>query len=173
MEETLAGRLLVASPLLGDPNFHRTVVLVLEHGEEGAVGVILNRPSASPIRSVLPDWVSAAVDPTVVFVGGPVEPEIGIALSGAHGADTALTGVWLADLASEPTTAPVRIFSGYAGWDAGQLESELEEGSWMVVDADRGDVFNPDPDGLWSEVLRRQPGRLRLLSSYPPDPSYN
>jgi putative transcriptional regulator len=173
MDASLAGSLLVASPLLADPNFHRTVVLVLEHGEDGAVGVILNRPSGSPIRTVLPDWDSVAADPAVVFVGGPVEPEVGIALSKTGGSETAVSGIWLADLASDPTPGPARIFSGYAGWDSGQLESELGEGSWMVIGAERDDVFASDPDGLWSEVLRRQPGRLRMLSSYPPDPSYN
>lgn len=173
MDETLSGRLLVASPLLNDPNFHRTVVLVLQHGDDGAVGVVLNRPSSSPIRTVLPDWTEAATDPAVVFVGGPVEPEIGIALTTVGGEETALPGVWLADLSSDPTPSPARIFSGYAGWDAGQLESELGEGSWMVVEADPDDIFGSEPEGLWADVLRRQPGRLRMLASYPPDPSYN
>lgn len=176
MSESVAGTLLVASPVLIDPNFFRTVVLVLQHDEEGAVGVILNRPSASQVSDHLAEWAVVACEPPVVFVGGPVEPAVAICLasSGAQGEIPVIEGVWVVDVGEGPgDISTARIFSGYAGWAAGQLEAELAEGSWIVVDAEPADAFVTNPDALWSDVLRRQRGSLRLLASYPPDPSLN
>lgn len=176
MEGVLAGRLLIASPVLEDPNFFRTVVLLLQHDEDGALGVVLNRRSAEPIEDHLPAWAPAAAAPQVVFVGGPVEPAMAIGLTaGETGAEpSALPGVRMLDFAEpDPAGGPVRIFSGYAGWGATQLEAELEEGAWMVVEAEVGDVFTDQPDRLWSTVLKRQPGSLRLLATFPDDLSLN
>lgn len=173
--ESLAGRLLVATPDLLDPNFFRTVVLVLQHDEDGALGLVLNRPSADSIVLHLPDWAAVACQPDVVFVGGPVEPAVGIALAlEGEGAPTPLSGVTMADLSEPPgSTDSVRLFAGYAGWGADQLELELEEGAWVVVDAHPVDAFSTEPDTLWSEVLRRQRGPLAMMATFPVDPSLN
>jgi putative transcriptional regulator len=178
MESSFAGLLLVASPLLSDPNFAQTVVFVLHHDEEGAVGVVLNRPSLEPVSTHLPEWSGRQEEPPLVFMGGPVEPAVAIGVLRAErpGESTSLDGVGLVDLASDPAAnpaGPVRVFSGYSGWGPGQLESEIAEEAWELVPADIGDIFTETPEGLWSRVLRRQGGRLAMLATYPQDPSLN
>jgi len=171
---SLTGCLLVASPTLFDPNFTSSVVLVIHHGDPGAVGVVLNRPTTlSPDR--LPSGWPVS-DP--VHAGGPVEPEIAIALAESdedHGSwERVGPGMWLADLEGPPTPVRrLRIFSGYAGWGPGQLEDEISRGDWIVADATPEDVFTADTSGLWRLVLRRQPDPIRLLAGYPSDPSLN
>ena len=170
--ESLRGQLLVASPTLGDPNFSRTVVLLLEHNDEGAVGVVLNRPSELLVGGALPAWDTFAARPSVVFVGGPVAEGTAICLGRSRGTDE----VDVLDLERDPDDlAPdqVRLFAGYAGWVPGQLEAEIAEDAWFVVDAEPDDVLSDDPDGLWARVLRRQPDPLRLFALYPPSPSVN
>ncbi|HUQ23335.1 MAG TPA: YqgE/AlgH family protein [Gaiellaceae bacterium] len=175
MSETLRGRLLVAAPILHDPNFHRTVVLVAEHGEEGAMGLVLNRPTDTPVADALPELVPlAGKDP--VYVGGPVALESVLAiaeLDDPEDASELLFGT--VGFVQEPDVpvARGRVYVGYAGWSAGQLEEELEGESWFVVPAEADDVFSDDPDGLWSAVLRRQGGSYALLALMPPDPSLN
>ncbi len=172
--DSLAGALLVASPHLLDPNFFRTVVLILEHNEEGAVGVIINQPSTSGLDDELPDWAPLLAEPGVVFVGGPVQPEAAVGL--AEGVDgSAVPGVGLVDLSAPPgeLSAPVRIYAGYAGWGPGQLEAELVEGGWVVARAEADDVFVVEPQDLWRAVLKRQPGVTALLASFPIDPRLN
>jgi putative transcriptional regulator len=161
-----------------DPNFFKTVVFVLQHDSEGAVGVVLNRPSEELVESHLPEWARRLEDPPLVFVGGPVDPAvaIGVVRSDRSAEPTALGGVGMVDLAGDPAAGPpgpVRVFSGYAGWGAGQLEAELEEGAWLVVRAEPDDIFTRDPALLWSMVLRRQGGRIAMLATYPLDPSMN
>lgn len=189
MTVPLVGRLLVATPLIGDPNFERTVVLVLEHSDDGTLGLVLNRPSETSLMGPLPEWDRLAAHPAVVFVGGPVERERAIALAAAAGAtqtdgtlDEAFTSVLgplgTLDLHSDPdlvggAVEQVRIFSGYAGWGAGQLDDELDAGAWWVVDAEPDDALSPDPAGLWRRVLARQPGDLKRFARYPDDPSMN
>lgn len=172
--DTLAGRLLVAGPHLLDPNFYRTVVLILEHDDAGAVGVVLNRPGTSGPGDELPDWVALLAEPAVVFIGGPVEPQAAVGLAGGHD-DAVLPGVGIVDLSAAPgeLEGPVRVYAGYAGWAPGQLELELAADGWIVATALPGDVFAAEPDGLWSAVLRRQPGRTKLLASLPVDPRLN
>jgi putative transcriptional regulator len=175
---SLAGSLLIAGPTLLDPNFVRTVVLLLEHGPQGAVGVVLNRPTEEPVADHLPAWAGHVTDPPVVFVGGPVmnEVAVGVAERGP-GEDEEWAPVvgeaGTVDLGGEPDLVDdlgrVRVFSGYAGWDEGQLDLELALGSWFVVPADLSDVFTGSPEGLWREVLARQPGRLALFASFPND----
>jgi len=173
-----AGKLLVASPLLVDPNFFKTVVFVLQHDSDGAVGVVLNRPSEELVEHHLPEWVRRIEDPPLVFIGGPVEPAVAIGMvrSDRPLEPTALTGVGMVDLGSDPAAGspgPVRVFSGYAGWGAGQIEAELEEGAWLVVAAEPDDIFSGDPGLLWSTVLRRQGGRVAMLATFPSDLSLN
>ncbi len=185
VDEPLRGKLLVATPELEDPNFFRTVVLVLEHTDDGALGVVLNRPSTAALVEPLPAWAPLAVDPAVVFVGGPVQPDaaIGLGRRADDGAEpsgfAALFGdLGTVDLEREPLhVAPsvdrVRVFAGYAGWGPGQLEGELAVNGWFVVDADAMDPWSDDPAGMWREVLRRQPGELRVFADFPFDPATN
>jgi len=185
-----AGRLLVATPLLVDPNFQRSVVLIVEHEvAEGTLGVILNRPTEIPVGRVLDQWTDLATDPSVVFRGGPVQPDSALALALIPGTGEplgwraldgapALARLGLLDLDTpprllEPVIRQLRVYAGYAGWSPGQLQSEIDEGAWAVVTAEPGDVFAASPDGLWRHVLRRQDGDLAFLSTYPEDPGLN
>ena len=180
----LKGRLLVANPSLPDPNFDRTVVLMLEHGPDAALGLVLNRPSETTVAEVVPGWASLATEPPLVFVGGPVGQDTAIGLGRvAPGGDpqgwTRVGGpIGVLDLSAEEGwagqgIAGVRIFAGYAGWGGGQLESELGAGGWFVVDASPDDAMTDDPARLWAAVLRRQPNHLRLFATYPRRPSLN
>ncbi len=177
----LAGRLLVASPRLIDPNFARTVVALLNHDEKGAMGLVINRPSDMPVADHLPEWVvERLVSPPVVFYGGPVEQAAAIGLRESYqagGAVTPIRGVSMMNLSEEEeaarTQGRVRVFAGYAGWGPGQLEEELEEESWIILPAFAGDVFSSAPACLWAEVLGRQGGRIALLASMPLDPQLN
>lgn len=179
------GRLLIANPLLPDPNFDRTVVLLIAHGEEGAFGLVLNRPSEMEVAAPLPEWEHLAATPAVVFVGGPVQHNGVICLArttpdglGAP-AWRSLTGqLGTIDLDIDPGglsegVEEVRVFAGYSGWSPGQLEGELEAGAWWVVDADASDPFSDHPDELWKRVLRRQKGSLRFVAYFPDDPMQN
>jgi putative transcriptional regulator len=184
-----SGRLLVATPLLTEDTFSRTVVQLLQHDEaDGALGVIVNRPSHTPLSEVLPGWALLAPDPVTVFVGGPVQPSAAICLgrlsptapppSEDEPTYVAVPGApWLGtvDLDAEAAdpVEEVRVFAGYAGWSAGQLEEEVDEGAWWVCDALPGDCFTPTPGHLWRDVLRRQGMPLALVASYPADPSMN
>lgn len=171
----MAGSLLVATPILVDPNFFRTVVLLLQHDEEGCVGVVLNRPTDEPVANHLPDWVGRVPKPQTVYYGGPVEPAVAIGLSlAAKGMPTGVPGLSLIDLSEPPDDAnhPVRVYSGYSGWGSEQLESEIATGSWYVVQASPDDPFDDDAD-QWRRVLRRQPGLVSVVSTFPEDPSQN
>ncbi|MBN1174745.1 MAG: YqgE/AlgH family protein [Micromonosporaceae bacterium] len=183
--ESLAGRLLVATPALRDPNFERTVVLVVAHEEGGALGVVLNRATEVPVAEVLGGWGSLAGDPPVVFEGGPVTPEAAICLARARPGVTGLAGftqisgaIGTVDLSKSPETLrsgviAVRVFAGYAGWSPGQLEDEVATRSWFVFDALPGDAFASRPDDLWPMVLRRQGGLLAAVAHFPSDPNLN
>ena len=175
VNESHSGKLLVATPQLMDPNFHRTVILLIQHDEEGTVGVVLNRETVEAVADHLPSWKGKATGPGLIHYGGPVEPEVAIALSLAgEGMSTGLAGLSMVDLASDPAPdAPsVRIYSGYAGWGAGQLEAELATGSWYVVQASPEDPFDT-PGDQWQKVLKRQPGFLSFVSSFPDDVGLN
>jgi putative transcriptional regulator len=184
VDEWLTGRLVVATPALEDPNFERAVVLVLDHDEDGALGIVLNRASGVPVREAVSPWVELAASPPVVFGGGPVEPTAIVALGHAtpgvapDGSTPILDRVRLVDLDTDPVLAAadlqhVRVFAGYAGWAPGQLESEILQGAWFTVDATPADVFTDDPDDLWHTVLRRQPDELALFATFPSDPTMN
>lgn len=182
-------KLLVASPRLVDPNFERSVVLLLEDSSDGAVGLVLNRPLPAEVAEILEPWGGQAelAPPARVFQGGPVAPDTVIALGRCRdglpaGSAPAALGrqvmgpVTLVDLTADPDPAVlegVRIFAGYAGWSSGQLRQELEEGAWFPVVAEPDDVLGTEPERLWHDVLRRQRGQLALLASYPVDLSRN
>ncbi|WP_122816733.1 YqgE/AlgH family protein [Nocardioides pantholopis] len=183
--EPAAGMLLVASPALLDPNFADAVVLVLDADSDGAVGVVLNRPSPVPVAEVLAGWGEVVAEPEVLFQGGPVGPEGALAVGllkagieppvGFRPVHAAL-GVLDLDTPVELVAGGLdglRIFAGYAGWGAGQVEAEIEEGSWYVVPGTAADVFRADPTDLWREVLRRQPGELAWHATRPVDPDLN
>ena len=175
-ETSLKGSLLVAAPTLLDPNFRRTVVLVAEHGDDGAMGVVLNRPSETPVAQAVPELTALAGDEEPVFVGGPVAIDSLLALAEVEEPEDASELVMGAiGFVQDPevTVLRGRVFVGYAGWSAGQIEAELDEEAWIVVPAQPDDVFSDEPDELWSCVLRRQGGPLALLATMPPDPSLN
>ncbi|MBA2444656.1 MAG: YqgE/AlgH family protein [Nocardioidaceae bacterium] len=179
-----AGQLLVATPELLHPEFNRTVVLLLDHDEDGAIGVVLNRPMELPLRAVLPDWAESVAAPHLLFSGGPVSRESALAVGLSLGDGPAdsfrrLTGDFgLIDLDAEPGSVlqdliGLRVFSGYAGWGHEQLTAEIEEGSWYIVNAVPTDLLTSHPEELWRSILRRQPGELANLSTMPDDPTLN
>lgn len=178
-----AGRMLVASPTLLDPNFERAVVLMLEHSDEGALGVVLNRPSELPVGDVMAAWATLVTPPSMVFEGGPVSTDSALGLVRTRERDVLGIrrlehDVCLVDLDTPAelvggSLTAMRLFAGYSGWAAGQLEAELDEDAWFVVDALPDDAFSADPQSLWRRVLRRQPHPLSLVASFPKDPALN
>jgi putative transcriptional regulator len=183
--ESLVGHLLVAAPVLRDPNFERTVVLLVAHEDGGALGVVLNRATEVPVGEVLGGWGELASDPSVVFEGGPVQPEAAICLArvrssvGEMKAFSRIEGtIGTIDLTCDPDTmrgelVELRVFAGYAGWSPGQLEEEIATGSWLTFKALPSDPFTERPDDLWGMVLRRQGGMQAAVALYPPDPTLN
>ena len=177
------GRLLVAMPVLDDPAFARSVVLIIDHDEDGALGVVLNRASEVPVTEATDALIDLIPAPGVLFGGGPVEPDALVAIGRAHDdavrTDTTFVeGLRLVDLDQDPVIAgveltQVRLFAGYAGWAPGQLEHEVWHGAWVVIDSEPSDVFTDRPETLWRDVLARQQGRLRMLADFPSDAALN
>jgi len=193
---SLRGTLLVATPDLEDPSFYRTVVLVLEHHVEGALGVVLNRPTGSPVDTVLPAWAPLAAEPGVVFFGGPVQPESAIGLArrthplserpipeepvgfAALYDDFGTSDLGTVDLERDPSeivpaVRSARVFAGHAGWGPGQLDGEVAASGWFVVERDEHDLWIAEPEKLWRGVLKRQPGRVSVFAGFPADPALN
>lgn len=174
MEPTLTGKLLIASPSMSD-YFRRTVVLVVEHNSEGAFGLVLNRPSESTVGEAIPELAEAIGADHVLHIGGPVQPDAVTAI-GDHPDPSEATklvmgGVGMVDLDAEPDLDRVRVFAGYAGWSAGQLDAEIEAEAWIVEPALPGDPFS-DGD-LWAEALERKGDEFVLLARMPSDPTLN
>ena len=186
------GSLLVAVPLLDDPNFHRTVVYVLQHSEEGALGLVINRPTEEDRVPGLDAWMDELSHPQVVFDGGPVQANTLIAVGSMTASTTDSVdpdvpadgfarldhGLGTVDLSLLPGEIAeglqgLRVFRGYSGWGPGQLEDEMSEGSWLAIAADASDLFTPNPLGLWRNVLRRSGGREALLADAPDDLTWN
>ena len=168
VRSTLVGQLLVATPLIGDGTFERTVILLLAHGPDGAFGLVINRPTGTPAAELVPGWGERATAPGVLFMGGPVGTD---AVIGLHPGGTVDLNT-----APEDTTGAadgVRLFVGSAGWGPGQIEAEIGELAWWVVDGEPGDAFSSDPSNLWSTVLRRQPSPTSWFAVYPPDLTVN
>jgi putative transcriptional regulator len=180
--DSLKGQLLLASPSLFDPNFRRTVVLVTEHNDEGAAGLVLNRRSETSVADALPDLTPLVEDAEVVYVGGPVQQEAVLCLAEFDDPDDAamlvidhvgfIPGDGDFDLLAGGTRR-ARVFAGYAGWGPGQLEAELEESSWIVADAERIDLFADPEADLWGSILRAKGGVYRMIALMPNDPSAN
>ena len=177
------GRLLVASPSLSDPNFRRAVVLLLEHSDEGALGLVLNRPTPLVAREALPGTLAESMpDDERVYQGGPVQPEAVIVLADftdtTLAASVAFDRVGIVDPDADASrlggaVRAIRAYGGYAGWGEGQLEQEIAEEAWIDASPASEDVFGDDPDGLWSRVLERKGGAWRLIARMPENPSVN
>jgi putative transcriptional regulator len=180
--ESARGQLLIAGPSLLDPNFWRTVVLIIEHTDEGALGLVLNRPSETTVGESVPQ-LDELIEPTDrLFIGGPVQPSSVIVLGEFEDpSDAALiafddVGVLGTESAPDELVAGMRsgrAFVGHAGWGPGQLDGELERGDWILEAATLSDAFCADPGSLWSEVLTRKGGSYALIARMPPDPSMN
>lgn len=181
--DALSGRLLVATPAIESGPFLRSVVYVLDHDTDGTLGVIVNRPLPSDVEDVLPGWAGLVDAPVCLFDGGPVGSDSALAVGIVTGTTPPpgwrrMVGqVGLVDL-DGPVPAGgeiggLRVFAGYAGWGPEQLEGELADGAWLVVDARDADVVSPRPESLWRDVLRRQEGDVRFWATFPDDPSSN
>jgi putative transcriptional regulator len=171
----LKGQLLIAAPSLFD-YFRRTVVLVIEHTPDGAMGVVLNRESETRVADAVPQLAELAGDGDVVRIGGPVAPQSVVALGEFEDIEEAGTAVTsrlgtLDPDAGNGSLRRLRVYAGYAGWSAGQLEDELEQEAWVVAPAEEEDPFSEDD--IWSRALERRGGAYRLLATMPPDPSQN
>ncbi|AUM19099.1 YqgE/AlgH family protein [Rhodococcus ruber] len=175
------GTLLVSATDLVEPTFRRTVVYIVEHGDVGSLGVVLNRTSDTAVQAVLPQWTELSAAPKALYVGGPVRRDsalclgtlrVGVSVDGVPGVRRIDGRVVMIDLDSDPAViAPlvegIRIFAGYAGWSAGQLDGELGNDDWMVISALPQDILGPPRVDLWARVLRRQPLPLALLATHP------
>jgi putative transcriptional regulator len=178
--ESLQSQLLISSPTLVDPNFRRTVVLLTSHDENGAMGLVLTRPSSVLVVDVVPELAGLPGLDDVVYSGGPVQPEVFVALAQFDDVEDAagpvVGNVGFVAAGTVPDDLAVqrmRIFAGYAGWSAGQIEAELEESSWILARAEPDDAFATDPDELWRTVLNRKGGGYALIAAMPFDPSLN
>ncbi len=180
--DSLRGQLLIAGATLPDPNFARTVVLICEHSEEGALGLVLNRAGELLVGDAAPELAELLDGDTVIDEGGPVQPEALLVLAefddASHAALPVIGTVGLMgdgsdidDLAA--VTRRARVFAGYAGWGPGQLDAELEGDDWIVAPFDADDAFTDEPERLWARVLGRKGGEYALLATMPPDPSLN
>jgi putative transcriptional regulator len=179
--ESLKGHLLLSAASLWDPNFRKTIVLIGHHDEEGAVGVVLNRSTEVSVAEAVPPLADLVPPDAPLFIGGPVQPQAAVVLAEfedpSHAQIIALDSIGFLPEEVDPDEIGgirrARIFSGYSGWGAGQLEAELAEGSWIVEPALPDDVFAEDPEHLWDRVLRRKGGEFAILRTMPIDPSQN
>lgn len=179
--ESLRGSLLIAGGQLLDPNFRRSVVLMAEHGDEGALGVILNRPAGVPVAEVAAPLAGFVEPATTIYLGGPVQRDAVLILADYNDPAVPERPILGSVAFAEPDPNPLilaeirraRVFSGYAGWGPGQLEAELEESAWIIEPARTEDVFTLEPERLWASVLRRKGGDYRLLSLMPYDVATN
>jgi putative transcriptional regulator len=181
MEDSLRGKLLIASPALVDPNFARTVVLITEHNDEGAMGVVLNRPSETAVEDVASELSELVVDEPV-FIGGPVQPQALVVLAEFNDPEAAAwivaadVGFVSAESEYDDLARAIRrgrVYAGYSGWGAEQLEGELAEDAWIVEAPMPAELFPDDPLTLWKDVLARKGGQFALIARMPDDPSLN
>lgn len=176
----------MATPPLDDPNFDRSVVFMIEHGEDGAIGVVINRPLTDRLEEPLDRWQEYLSEPALLHDGGPVDHTALIGLArgrrtSSDSIDNAMPigdDIWSIDLAADPVIVmthfdSLRVFRGYAGWSPGQLDTEIRAGAWIVIGGSDEDVFSDDPVGLWRRALARQGGRLAWLAEAPEDLDLN
>jgi putative transcriptional regulator len=182
--QSLVGSLLLASSVITDPNFRKTVVLVADHGEEGAFGLVLNRPAPLPVEEAAPALAPLVGSGASLYLGGPVQPQTAIVLAELDRIDLAskvvLGSIGVLAVDSEVQAVELsdavrrgRVFAGYAGWGPGQLEGELAQSAWIVEPALPNDVFCEEPEDLWAAILRRKGSNFDLLALMPWDPSTN
>lgn len=175
VDDSFSGKLLIAAPSLHD-FFRRTVVLMVEHNEQGAFGVVLNRPSETSVAEVVPSLASYAEDDEVVWIGGPVGADTAVALGRFDDPDAA-AGIVVGDLGVIDPDEPgeelreLRVYAGHAGWGPGQLEGEIEQDAWIIEPASPEDPFRAGD--LWSYLLGRRGGEYAFLARMPEDPSMN
>ncbi len=180
------GRLLVATPPMNDPNFERSVILMLNHNDEGAFGLVISRPTelaSFGADVVLDDWVVHTSSPSVFFEGGPVQQNSIIGLARfANGIERSWTssvgdGLHTIDLNSDATNgaecSALRLFIGYSGWGPQQLDEEISEQHWFVLDAQPADAFGDAPETMWRRVLEREPAHREWVRNFPDDPNLN
>ena len=178
MPETFAGQFLVATPLIADPPFARTVLLLLEHDESGAIALILNNATDLLAEDHVEGIEEHLTEPPRVFLGGPVSSETAVSLGRGRGFEflrpSALPGIGIVDV-DRPLQGidDLRIFAGYAGWDADQLDAEIREGAWWVLFPDLDEIFTAHPSGMWERTVERGPGTVPLYATFPSDPSAN
>lgn len=182
IDESLRGKLLVASPGLVDPNFSRSVVFITEHNDEGAMGIVLNRPAEASVGEVVPELAGVADADSPVFIGGPVQPQALVVLAEFSDPDAA-AWIVVADVGFVSADTDIgeleraarrgRVYAGYSGWGAGQLEAELEADSWIVEPPLPAELFPDDPETLWQDVLARKGGQYSLIARMPENPSLN
>ena len=183
-DKSLAGHFLVASRYLRDPNFAQSVVLVIHHNDEGAMGVVINRPADKTVRDV---WEMIQYDPCDredhIFIGGPVPgPLVAVHTLEPFSEREVLPGVYVAthrdalDLIVRKKNVPLRLYTGHAGWGSGQLEGELDAGGWLTTPATKEEIF-ADHESVWKAVTQRI--GLEIMAPdideklVPPDPSLN
>ena len=179
--DSLRGQLLVAGSGLWDPNFRRTVVLIGHHDDEGAVGVVLNHPLEATVEEAAPPLSPLVPPGESLFRGGPVQPQAAVVLADFEDPERAgvlaLESIGFlpeeSDIGSTGGLRRARVFAGYAGWSAGQLEAEMSEDSWHATPALPADVFTQDPEGLWAAAVGRLGPDFRLLATMPVDPTLN
>ena len=175
VHESLRGQLLIAAPQLTD-YFRRTVVLVIEHTEEGAMGIVLNRRTEAEVMEVVPSLAELTDKDDVVHDGGPVEPDSVLALGDfvdpeEAGKQVAGSLGLLDPDRPEPALRRLRVFAGYAGWSPGQLDAEMEQDAWIVTPARPEDAFAPDD--VWRDVVQRKGGNFALMATMSLDPRLN
>lgn len=182
--KSTVGELLIATPAIGDGNFEQSVIFMLHHDGDGALGVIINEPSELAVAELLPRWADLSGEPAVIFDGGPVQKDgfIGVGRRIGEPGEGALvvpnSDVTTVDLDSDPALArarvdKLRLFRGYSGWAPHQLDSELAAGAWFTVETEPDDMWSADPSALYEQVLLRQQGDLRWFANAPLDPTQN
>ena len=176
----LTGHLLLSNASLFDPNFRRTVVLIGHHDEDGAVGVVLNRPLGVPVDEAVPPLGDLVAPGEDLFEGGPVQPDGAVVV--ALFSDPTKAGLLafgsVGFLPEEPDDdhdgiVRARVFAGYSGWAAGQLEEEIGEDAWLLTPATEADVFTGEPDRLWQRVIGRLGPAYAVMRTMPTDPDMN
>ena len=194
LPDSLEGHFLISEADLVDPNFHRTVVLIIHHNDEGAFGLVINRRTEVTLRDVLPDLGGSESGGIQLFVGGPVQPRYLFCLHSGLPPDLesehsshplehvvfepdfgSLTDYLKGEWSSLPERdrPTVRAYAGYAGWAAGQLESELDRGAWVVRPAAAKHIFHPNPEEGWREALGELGGFNKIVADTGFKPSMN